>query len=85
MMRYALGLVAASALGLGIASAQEITRGGPPMLTGYAVASLPTGAIGMVAYVTDQITACPAKNVAPTAGGALKCTVFYNGTAWVGI
>lgn len=56
-----------------------------PMLVGYAVASLPAGTIGMLAYVTDQVTACPAKGVAPTNGGALKCVVLYNGTAWVGI
>lgn len=55
-----------------------------PILTGYAIASIPVGTIGMQAYVTDQITACPALSVAPTAGGALKCRVWYNGTAWVG-
>lgn len=53
-------------------------------LTGYAIASLPPGTIGMIAYVTDQTAACPALGVAPTAGGALKCRVWYNGTAWVG-
>ncbi len=60
--------------------------GGPlTLLNGYAVGSLPSGAIGMITYVTDQVTGCPAKGVAPTAGGAFKCVVFYNGAAWVGI
>ncbi len=56
----------------------------PPLLPGYAIASLPSGTIGMQAYVTDQSVACPALAVAPTAGGAIKCRVWYNGTAWVG-
>lgn len=56
----------------------------PPILPGYAIGSLPSGTIGMLAYVTDQSAACPALGVAPTAGGALKCRVWYNGSAWVG-
>lgn len=56
-----------------------------PKLTGYAVGSLPSGTIGMLAYVIDQITACPVPGVSPTAGGAFKCPVFYNGSAWVGM
>lgn len=55
-----------------------------PMLTGYAVASLPAGTIGMLAYVTDQLTTPAAKGVAPTAGGSVKCLVFFDGSAWVG-
>lgn len=40
---------------------------------------------GEIATITDQTVACPAKGVAPTAGGAFVCPVFYNGSAWVGI
>ena len=49
--------------------------------TGYTVATLPAGIIGMRVYVTDA--------VAPTflgllvGGGTIKCSVFFNGTAWV--
>lgn len=52
---------------------------------GYAIANLPTGRPeGARAWVTDQITACPATGAAPTAGGAIRCPVFFNGTSWVG-
>jgi len=54
-------------------------------LKGYAVASLPVGVLGDIAFVTDQLTAVAAKGVAPTGGGAVNCVVFYNGAAWVGI
>ena len=60
------------------------TFGGLAVMKGYAIASLPTGVNGAIAHVTDQTSACPAKGVAPTAGGALICPVFYNGSAWVG-
>lgn len=52
--------------------------------TAYTVSTLPTGAAGMRAYVTDQLTACPALGVALTGGGAVVCPAFYNGSAWVG-
>lgn len=53
--------------------------------SGYAITNLPTGQPeGSRAWVTDQVTACPAIGVAPTAGGAIRCPVFFNGTAWVG-
>ena len=53
----------------------------PIVGTGYTVATLPTGTIGMRTYVTDAL--------APTflgilvGGGAIKAPAFYNGTAWV--
>ncbi len=51
----------------------------------YAIGSLPAAPkTGAMALTTDQITACPVPGVAPTAGGALVCPVFYNGAAWVG-
>lgn len=54
-----------------------------PTLTtsGYTVATLPVGAVGMRAYVTDATA--PAYNAALTGGGAVRVPVFYNGTAWV--
>lgn len=51
---------------------------------GYTVSTLPSGTIGMRAYVTDQTTACPAAGGALTGSGAIVCPVFYNGSAWVG-
>ena len=58
-------------------------------LTGYTIASgagqLPAaGTAGRTAFVTDQMTTCPAAGSALTAGGSAKCPVFDNGTAWVG-
>lgn len=61
-----------------VVSAQAIAT------AGYAIGSLPAGTIGDRAYITDQITACPANGITPTAGGALACPVFFNGAAWVG-
>lgn len=52
--------------------------------SGYTVSTLPTGRIGMKAYVTDQTTSCPAAGAALTGSGAVTCPVFYNGSAWVG-
>lgn len=54
---------------------------GPVTTSGYTVATLPTGALGMRAYVTDAVT--PAYNAALTGGGTVKVPVFHNGTAWV--
>ena len=51
---------------------------------GYTVATLPAGSVGMRAYVTDQTGACAQIGAAIAGGGALKCPVFHNGTAWVG-
>lgn len=48
---------------------------------GYTVATLPAGVIGMTAYVTDATA--PTYLGTLTGGGAVKCPVFYNGTAWV--
>ena len=47
----------------------------------YTVATLPTGAAGDTAYVTDA-TALSYGN-ALTGGGAVRARVFHNGTAWV--
>lgn len=52
-----------------------------PKLTGYTVATLPVGTVGMRAYVTDALA--PAFLVAVAGAGAVTCPVFYNGAAWV--
>jgi hypothetical protein len=49
--------------------------------SGYTVATLPAGTIGMMTYVTDALS--PTYLGTLTGGGAVKCPVFYNGTAWV--
>ena len=48
---------------------------------GYTVATLPTGVLGMIAYVTDATA--PTYLGTLTGGGSIKCPVFYNGTSWV--
>jgi hypothetical protein len=53
----------------------------PIIGTGYTVATLPAGTIGMRSYVTDALA--PVFLAALTGGGAVKCPVFHNGTAWV--
>lgn len=59
----------------------RMTLSEPVQLRAYTVATLPTGAAGDVAYVTDA--------TAPTflgvlvGGGAVNTPVFYNGAAWV--
>lgn len=49
--------------------------------TGYTVATLPSGTVGMRAYVTDADS--PTYLGALTGGGAVVCPVFYDGTAWI--
>jgi hypothetical protein len=48
---------------------------------GYTVATLPTGVVGMRAYVTDATT--PTYLGALTGGGAVTCPVFFDGTNWI--
>ena len=52
-----------------------------PKTTGYTVATLPAGTVGMRAHVTNALG--PAYLVAVVGGGAVTCPVFYNGAAWV--
>jgi hypothetical protein len=59
-----------------------ITAAIPVKLPGYTVATLPSGSIGSIAYVTDAV-ACTFL-AALTGSGSTVCPVFYNGTAWVG-
>ena len=64
-----------------IDKAGVVTTTAPVILKGYTVATLPTGIVGMRAYVTDATT--PTYNGALVGGGAVTVPVFYNGTAWV--
>ena len=48
---------------------------------GFTVATLPTGVIGMRAYVTDALT--PTYLGVVVGGGAVTCPVFFNGTNWI--
>lgn len=55
----------------------------PVKTGGYTVSTLPSGVVGMRAYVTDQLAACAGIGAALTGGGAVVCPVYYNGSAWV--
>lgn len=59
----------------------SIIASSPITFKSYTVATLPTGVEGMRAYVTDATA--PTYLGTLTGGGAVKCPVFYNGTAWV--
>lgn len=48
---------------------------------GYTVATLPTGTVGMNAYVTDALA--PTYLTTVVGGGAVNCPVFFDGTNWV--
>jgi len=58
----------------------SITLNSVLKLKAYTVATLPTGAVGDMAYVTDATA--PTYNGTLTGGGAVKIPVFYDGTAW---
>jgi hypothetical protein len=60
----------------------SVTVTKPLVLKGYTVATLPTGVIGMTAYVTDALA--PTFLATVVGGGAVVTPVFYNGTNWVG-
>ena len=51
--------------------------------TCVAIASLPAGVEGDRKCVNNQLTSCPVLDGTFTAGGAVTCSAFYNGTAWV--
>ena len=53
----------------------------PIVGTGFTVATLPTGTIGMRTYVTDALA--PTFLGVLVGDGAIKAPAFYNGTAWV--
>lgn len=52
-----------------------------PKTTGYTVAALPAGTVGMRAHVTDALA--PTFGAAVAGGGAVVIPVFHNGTTWI--
>jgi hypothetical protein len=54
---------------------------GPIRTTGYTVATLPAGTVGMRTYVTDALA--PAFGVAVAGSGAVTIPVFYDGANWI--
>lgn len=50
-------------------------------LQGYTVATLPTGAVGDIAYVTDALT--PTYLATAVGGGSGVVPVFFDGTNWI--
>lgn len=62
-------------------STQSIDATKPIKLKGYTVATLPTGAVGQTAYVTDALT--PAFGATAVGGGAVTIPVFFDGTTWI--
>ena len=69
--------------GWGAIAAGAGTFTGVVTLAAYTVATLPTPATGMVAYVTDSTVGITAGvGLTVVGGGANTVPVFYNGTAW---
>jgi hypothetical protein len=71
---YLVGLTSAT----GVAKLQV---SGPLQTTGYTVATLPTGTVGMRTYVTDALIPVALATVA--GGGSVVVPVFYNGSNWI--
>ena len=72
--------IATKANGVGVV--RTLATGNPLVIsTGYTVATLPTGVVGMRAYVTNALA--PAYGVAVAGGGAVTIPVFYNGANWI--
>ena len=72
--------IATKANGAGVV--RTLATGNPLVIsTGYTVATLPTGVVGMRAYVTNALA--PAYGVAVAGGGAVTIPVFYNGANWI--
>jgi len=63
------------------AGAGNLSVSGVVITNGYTVATLPSGVVGMRAYVTNALA--PSYGVAVAGGGATTIPVFYNGTAWI--
>lgn len=59
----------------------RLTATVPVKMQGYTVATLPTGSVGDIAYVTDATA--PTYLGALVGGGVVVTPVFYNGAAWV--
>jgi hypothetical protein len=59
----------------------EPDPGGDVVVTGGTFATLPTPALGMLAYVTDGMSTTPGMSQA--GGGSSTTLVWYNGTRWL--
>jgi hypothetical protein len=69
---------------VGLTSATGVAKlqvSGPIQTTGYTVATLPAGTVGMRTYVTDALA--PAFGVAVAGSGAVTIPVFYDGANWI--
>ncbi len=64
----------------GDVTANTVTLANVLKLKAYTVGTLPTGAVGDMAYVTDALA--PTYNTTVVGGGAIRVPVFYNGTNW---
>ena len=71
---YLVGLTSAT----GVAKLQV---SGAIRTTGFTVATLPAGTVGMRTYVTDALA--PTFGAAVAGGGAVTIPVFYNGANWI--
>jgi hypothetical protein len=90
--RYVLGngtvdnvvITSAGELLVGFTSATGVAKlqvSGALRTTGFTVATLPAGTVGMRTYVTDALA--PSFSATVTGGGAVTIPVFYNGTNWI--
>jgi hypothetical protein len=69
---------------VGLTSATGVAKlqvSGPIRTTGYTVATLPAGTVGMRTYVTDALA--PSFGVTVAGSGAVTIPVFYNGANWI--
>jgi hypothetical protein len=69
---------------VGLTSATGVAKlqvSGPIQTTGYTVATLPAGTVGMRTYVTDALA--PSFGVTVAGSGAVTIPVFYNGANWI--
>jgi hypothetical protein len=74
-------LIVAEVTGKAIATKEFVEAKQIQRLAQYTVATLPTGAQGDLAYVTDALT--PTYLGTAVGGGAVVCKVFFNGTNWI--
>jgi hypothetical protein len=69
---------------VGLTSATGVAKlqvSGAIRTTGFTVATLPAGTVGMRTYVTDALA--PSFSATVVGGGAVTIPVFYNGTNWI--
>jgi hypothetical protein len=69
---------------VGLTSATGVAKlqvSGPIRTTGYTVATLPAGTVGMRTYVTDALA--PSFGVTVAGSGAVTIPVFYDGANWI--